>query len=197
MATNFNVSSRQGFKLWGLSPWLPSLAHPCLTLAWASQYCRYHVESSVIDEPPWLQQHFRRNPETMGKILLKPSKIKEQWEKCKKNPGKFWERLNRIFSPIPCIQHSVKIKRFLSCKLGTMNAYKLKYYIFLLREGFKKKYGNFHTFADLSMENNIKQVCLTLGWSSEKNRIFFPILFFWGGVKESMEISILFFEPFP
>ena len=26
VATNFNVSSRQGFKLWGLSPWLPSLA---------------------------------------------------------------------------------------------------------------------------------------------------------------------------
>ena len=37
VATNFNVSSRQGFKLWGLSPWLPSLADPCLTLAWASQ----------------------------------------------------------------------------------------------------------------------------------------------------------------
>ena len=37
MATNFSVSSWQGFKLWGLSPWLPSLADPCLTLAWASQ----------------------------------------------------------------------------------------------------------------------------------------------------------------
>ena len=37
VVTNFNVSSRQGFKLWGLSPWGPSLAHPCLTLAWASQ----------------------------------------------------------------------------------------------------------------------------------------------------------------
>ena len=30
MTTNFSVSSRQGLKLWGLSPWLPSLA-------WASQ----------------------------------------------------------------------------------------------------------------------------------------------------------------
>ena len=37
VATNFNVSSWQGFKLWGLSPWLPSFADPCLTLAWASQ----------------------------------------------------------------------------------------------------------------------------------------------------------------
>ena len=37
VATNFNVSSRQGFKLWGLSPWVQSLADPCLTLAWASQ----------------------------------------------------------------------------------------------------------------------------------------------------------------
>ena len=37
VATNFNVSSRLGFKLWGLLPWLPSLADPCLTLAWASQ----------------------------------------------------------------------------------------------------------------------------------------------------------------
>ena len=36
--TNFNVSSRQGFKLWRLSPWLPSPDNPCLTLAWASQY---------------------------------------------------------------------------------------------------------------------------------------------------------------
>ena len=32
LTTNFSVSSRQGFKLWGLSPWLPSLADPCLTL---------------------------------------------------------------------------------------------------------------------------------------------------------------------
>ena len=37
VATNFSVSSRQGFKLWGLSPWQPSLADTCLTLAWASQ----------------------------------------------------------------------------------------------------------------------------------------------------------------
>ena len=43
-ATNFNVSSRQEFKLWGLSPWLPSLADPCLTLAWASQ--KYKVDIS-------------------------------------------------------------------------------------------------------------------------------------------------------
>ena len=40
VATNFSVSSRQGFKLWGLLPWLPSLADPCLTLAWASQKWR-------------------------------------------------------------------------------------------------------------------------------------------------------------
>ena len=50
VATNFNVSSRQGFKLWGLLPWLPSLADPCLTLAWASQntpFCHeYRVNNS-------------------------------------------------------------------------------------------------------------------------------------------------------
>ena len=37
VATNFNVSSRQGFKPEGLSPQGPSFACPCLTLAWASQ----------------------------------------------------------------------------------------------------------------------------------------------------------------
>ena len=47
VATNFNVSSRQGFKLWGLSPWLPSLADPCLTLAWASQY-PYCIHYAVL-----------------------------------------------------------------------------------------------------------------------------------------------------
>ena len=40
VATNFSVSFRQGFKLWGLSPWLPPLADPCLTLAWASQFLK-------------------------------------------------------------------------------------------------------------------------------------------------------------
>ena len=43
VATNFNVSSCQGLKLWGLSPWLPSLADPCLTLAWASQKIFSHL----------------------------------------------------------------------------------------------------------------------------------------------------------
>ena len=33
VATNFSVSSRQGFKLLGLSPEGPSLVVPCLTLA--------------------------------------------------------------------------------------------------------------------------------------------------------------------
>ena len=47
MATNFNVSSRQGFKLWGLSPWGPSLADPCLTLAWASQHKHKHKHKLV------------------------------------------------------------------------------------------------------------------------------------------------------
>ena len=42
VATNFSVSSRQGFKLWSLSPWGPSLADPCLTLAWASQKALVH-----------------------------------------------------------------------------------------------------------------------------------------------------------
>ena len=33
--------TRQGYKLWGLSPYGPSLADPCLTLAWASQLKLY------------------------------------------------------------------------------------------------------------------------------------------------------------
>ena len=51
----FNVSSRLGFKLWGLLLWLPSLANPCLTLAWASQFnwilCMHpnsHIEILIL-----------------------------------------------------------------------------------------------------------------------------------------------------
>jgi hypothetical protein len=34
---------------------------------------------------------YRKNPGTLGKILQKPSKIKEQWEKMGKNSRVDWE----------------------------------------------------------------------------------------------------------
>ena len=42
-----HVSSRQGFKLWGLSPWQPSLADTCLTLAWA--FCVFSFIINTIN----------------------------------------------------------------------------------------------------------------------------------------------------
>ena len=39
MATNFSVSSRQGFKLWGLLPWGPSCADPCLSFTTYKHGC--------------------------------------------------------------------------------------------------------------------------------------------------------------
>ena len=66
MATNFNVSSRLGFKLWGLLPWLPSLADPCLTLAWASQYLN-------------ISESFQWPKETNEKTHLKLINILKIW----------------------------------------------------------------------------------------------------------------------
>ena len=61
VATNFNVSSRQGFRLWGLSPWGPSLADPCLTLAWASQFIFFPGQGCLhCCVPSWYIQCYRQ-----------------------------------------------------------------------------------------------------------------------------------------
>ena len=46
VATNFNLSSRQDFKLWGLSPWGPSLADACLTWPLPELH-NYNVQNNI------------------------------------------------------------------------------------------------------------------------------------------------------
>ena len=69
VTTNFSVSSRQGFKLWGLSPWLPSLADPCLTLAWASQLYLYSIIYLYLHSEIWRSAYFEVNPDSSAHTI--------------------------------------------------------------------------------------------------------------------------------
>ena len=89
MATNFSVSSWQGFKAlrpFALRAILAHPCHPCLTLAWASQLCKIRKDQLIIQLGGQSHGHWTHALTLMMRILIPAANRSYGWSLSSCNP---------------------------------------------------------------------------------------------------------------